>query len=106
MKLFIIFALALTSTFSFASDCSKEALSAYKNHFLENEHHSIMTKGFELPAGENLLVVWGQSYSFDFSFPVIIFEASSEYWGGYGVDMLVMAADNCALIQVENIYAE
>jgi hypothetical protein len=106
MKLFIILALALTSTLTFASDCSKEALNAYKNHSPQNIYHSIMTKGLTLPAGENLLVVWGQSYSFDFSFPVIIFEASSEYWGGYGVDMLVMAADNCALIQVENIYAE
>tara|TARA_R110000868_G_scaffold143075_13_gene360797 strand:- start:4760 stop:5080 length:321 start_codon:yes stop_codon:yes gene_type:complete len=88
--------------------CYDVALGAYTAQMTERRHQNIhVSKQFtRLNQGESF-DMFGVLFSHDqYERDVLIYEGSSEFYSGYGVEAIVVDAKNCHLIEMVQVYAE
>jgi hypothetical protein len=102
----LILALTLILSFSvMADDCLEKVRADYKQLTIERNYDYDFV-GDAPTTIEQMMLIWdtfeteyeGDSY--------IVYQASSEYYGGYGVDALVVSKNSCETVEVVEVYAE
>jgi len=102
----------LISAEAFAKDKCANAVNAYYSEALyQYDYHSIALEGLVIPANTLTFESYGQSIALGYKalgydFDVLVYEASSEYMGGYGVDAIFVNPSNCEVLKMINVYEE
>ncbi|MBH46563.1 MAG: hypothetical protein CME71_00155 [Halobacteriovorax sp.] len=88
--------------------CYDVALGAYTAQMSERRHDNIYVSKevVRLTQGESH-ELFGVLFSHEqYESDVLIYEGSSEFYSGYGVEAIVVDAKNCHLIEIVQVYAE
>tara|TARA_R110000868_G_scaffold80095_2_gene227769 strand:- start:29882 stop:30202 length:321 start_codon:yes stop_codon:yes gene_type:complete len=88
--------------------CYDVALKAYTAQMNERRHDNIHVskEAVRLTSGDSY-ELYGVLFSHDqYESDVLIYEGSSEFYSGYGVEAIVVEAKNCHLIEMVQVYAE
>lgn len=101
-------ALLLLSSLLFSTNvlaCYSQAVSIYTETMNERRHDNIHVYK------EAVQLKSGQSYEtygvvFEYEQDVLIFEGSSEFMSGFGVEAIVLEPNTCRLIEMVQVYAE
>ena len=85
--------------------CYSQALSVYTSAMNERRHDNIHVykEAVQLNAGQSY-----ETYGvvFEYEQDVLIFEGSSEFMSGFGVEAIVLEPNTCRLIEMVQVYAE
>lgn len=92
-------------TISNVHACFEQANNLYQGEMGQRHHDNIyVSKNFvKLPAGEEH-VMFGTVFSY--TQDVLIFEGSSEFMSGYGIEAIVLDPSSCQFIEMVQVYAE
>ncbi len=104
MKFFAIISLLMTfSTTSFA--CFDQAFALYNEEMSSRRHQDIHVyhEAVRLKAGD---VHDMYRVKFFYDEDVLIYEGSSEFMSGYGVEAIVMEPTSCKFIEMVQVYVE
>lgn len=100
--------LVLISSILFSANavaCYSQAVSVYTQAMNERRHDNIhvYNEAVQLKAGQSY-----DSYGviFEYEQDVLIFEGSSEFMSGFGVEAIVLEPNTCRLIEMVQVYAE
>jgi hypothetical protein len=106
-KLLLLVGLVSLSSVSLAQHkCSDSALVHHLNQFPQHDYRVLYDDVIENSAGTKYFETWGQKFSLPYQFATTVMLVGSEYWGGYGVDAVIMDAADCTLLKIENVYTE
>lgn len=88
-----------------AHACYDSAYNFYSSEMTERRHDNIYVypQPKKLSAGEQT-EIYGTVFQYDQD--VLIFEGSSEFMSGFGVEAIVIDGANCSVIEMVQVYAE
>jgi len=103
MKKIILAVALISSTSAFA--CLDQAVRVFGQEMQARRHENIHVypQSTKVPAGQTF-ETYGTVFSYDFD--VEIFEGTSEFMSGFGVEAIVMDPKDCSLIDLVQVYAE
>lgn len=99
----IISTFMLLTTSAFA--CYDQAFSFYNQEMTARHHQDIHVHkdAVQLVAGE-VYEMYGVKFEYDQN--VMIYEGSSEFMSGFGVEAIVLEPNTCRLIEMVQVYSE
>jgi hypothetical protein len=106
MKKLLLVALMVSSFGVQAKNCHEEVLDFYLNELPEYEYHSVSKKGYLVKAGTPFIEEYGRAVEMNYEIDTEVYMASSEYYSGYGAEVIVVNPETCAILKMENVYSE
>lgn len=106
MKKFVLAMLLMSLNTAFASKCDQQVLESYTKLYPENDYHSILVQEEVTNAQNYEFNSYGIDLSINYKTAISVYHASSEYQGGYGVEVLIVNSSTCDILEVHNVYME
>lgn len=106
MKKLLMLFVILSAVNANAKNCHDEVFDYYLGELPNYEYHSVSKNPMTVAAGTEYIEEYGRKVTMNYNIDVDVYMASSEYYSGYGAEVIVVVPETCEVLKMENVYSE